>query len=110
MKEGFTAATDRTSCLSFGAPVYVYVAAAQPELGMLILGDVDAALAALHRGDLGAFGFRRTISKERNGQTRFTRSPERSSTRIPIRSRPLGQRSGTWPKPQGHWSLFSIVK
>ena len=57
MKEGFTAATDRTSCLSFGAPVYVYVAAAQPERGMLILGDVDAALAALHRGDLGAFRF-----------------------------------------------------
>ena len=44
MKEDFTAATDRTSCLSFGAPVYVYVAAAEPELGMLILGDVDEAL------------------------------------------------------------------
>src|SRR5215208_1564277 len=59
VKEGFTAAPDRTSCLSFGAPVYVYVAAAQPELGMLILGDVDAALAALHRGDLGAFRFQK---------------------------------------------------
>ena len=59
MKEGFTAAADRTSWLSFGAPVYVYVAAAQPELGMIILGDVDAALAALHRGDLGAFRFQK---------------------------------------------------
>jgi hypothetical protein len=55
----FTAATERTSCLSFGAPVYVYVEAAQPELGMLIVGDVDAALAALHRGDLGAFRFQK---------------------------------------------------
>ena len=45
--------------LSFGAPVYVYVEAAQPELGMLIVGDVDAALAALHRGDLGAFRFQK---------------------------------------------------
>src|SRR5215218_6142250 len=60
VKEGFTAATDRTSCLSFGAPVYVYVEAAQPELGMLIVGDVG--LAALHRGDLGAFRFQRTIA------------------------------------------------
>jgi hypothetical protein len=59
VREGFTAATDRTSCLSFGAPVYVYVEAAQPELGMLIIDDVDAALAALHRGDLGAFRFQK---------------------------------------------------
>src|SRR5215207_9473524 len=59
VKEGFTAATERTSCLGFGAPVYVYVEAAQPELGMLIVGDVDAALAALHRGDLGAFRFQK---------------------------------------------------
>ncbi len=59
MREGFTAATERTSCLSFGAPVYVYIEAAQPELGMLILGDVDAGLAALHRGDLGAFRFQK---------------------------------------------------
>src|SRR5829696_8334276 len=59
VKEGFTVATERTSCLSFGAPVYIYVEAAQPELGMLIIGDVEAALAALHRGDLGAFRFQK---------------------------------------------------
>ena len=59
MREVFTAATDKTSCLRFGAPVYVYVEAAQPELGMRIIGDVDAALAALHRGDLGAFRFQK---------------------------------------------------
>ena len=39
--------------------MYVYVEAAQPELGMLIIDDVDAALAALHRGDLGAFRFQK---------------------------------------------------
>src|SRR5215204_5827718 len=59
VREVSTAATDRTSCLRFGAPVYVYVEAAQPELGMRILGDVDAGLAALHRGDLGAFRFQK---------------------------------------------------
>ena len=58
VREVFTAATDRTCCLSFG-PVYVYVEAAQPELGMRSIGDVDAGLAALHRGDLGAFRFQK---------------------------------------------------
>jgi hypothetical protein len=81
VKEGFTAATDRTSGLSFGAPVYVYVAAAQPELGMLILGDVDAALAALHRGDLGAFrSHHRFVAalSTRSKQLRSGLSPSRS--------------------------------
>ena len=39
--------------------MYVYVEAAQPELGTLIIDDVDAALVALHRGDLGAFRFQK---------------------------------------------------
>src|SRR3954469_16302674 len=55
------------------------------------------------------FGFRRTIANELNGHRLFTRSPERSSTRIQIRSRRPGQRSGTSRQPQAHWSPFSIV-
>ena len=57
MNEGFTKTTDRPSSLCFGAPVYLYVRAAQPELGTVSLSDVDAALAALPRGDLRAFRF-----------------------------------------------------
>jgi hypothetical protein len=109
VKEGFTAATDRTSCLSFGAPVYVYVAAAQPELGMLILGDVDAALAALHRGDLGAFRFEKNHFERAEWTKTLYALTRAKFDRLQIRSRPVGPRSGTWPKPLGHWSPFSIV-
>src|SRR3954469_24612727 len=55
------------------------------------------------------FGFRRTIANELNGHRLFTRSPERSSTRTQIKSRPLGQRSGTSRQPRARWSPFSIV-
>ena len=67
--------------------MYVYVEAAQPELGMLIIDDVDAALAALHQGrSQELFGFRRTIANEPNGHRLFTRSaPEQSRAQIQIR-------------------------
>ena len=109
MREGFTAATDRTSCLSFGAPVYVYVEAAQPELGMLIIDDVDAALAALHRGDLGAFRFQKNHCERAEWtqalyaltRAKFDPNPDKIETaRSALR---------TSRQPQGHWSPFSIV-
>ena len=78
--------------------MYVYVEAAQPELGMLIVGDVDAALAALHRGDLGAFRFQ----KNHRERAEWTQA-------LYALTRALGPRSGTWRKPRGHWSLFSTV-
>ena len=106
---GFHGCARKNVLLKFRSAGVVYAEAAQPELGMLIVGDVDAALAALHRGDLGAFRFQKN-HRERAEWTRlFTRSPERSSTRIQIRSRRLDQRSGTSRQPQGHWSPFSIV-
>ena len=89
--------------------MYVYVEAAQPELGMLIVGDVDAGLAALHRGDLGAFRFQKN-HRERAEWTQALYALTRAKFyQIQIRSRRLGQRSGTSRKPQGHWSPFSIV-
>ena len=109
VKEGFTAATERTSCLSFGAPVYVYVEAAQPELGMLIIGDVEAALAALHRGDLGAFRFQKN-HRERAEWTQALYALTRAKfDPNPDRMRRLGQRSGTSRQPQGigHRSVFA---
>jgi hypothetical protein len=45
------------SKLSFGAPLYLYVDCARPELGMTELLGVDDGLAALHGGDIGRYRF-----------------------------------------------------
>ena len=43
--------------LSFGAPLYLYVDCARPELGMTELLGVDDGLAALHGGDIARYRF-----------------------------------------------------
>jgi hypothetical protein len=45
------------SKLDFGAPLYLYVDGARPELGMTELLGVDDGLTALHGGDIGRYRF-----------------------------------------------------
>jgi hypothetical protein len=45
------------SRLDFGAPLYLYIEGARPELGMTELLGVDDGLAALHGGDVGRYRF-----------------------------------------------------
>src|SRR5215204_6326348 len=63
---------------------------------MLIIGDVEAALAALHRGDLGAFRFQKN-----HREAKFDPNADKIETaRSALRN--LAAASG-------HWSPFSIV-